>query len=152
MSKSLWPHGLQHVMFPCPPPNPHSLLKLLSIHLVIPSDHLILCWTLLIPPSIIPSIRVFPMSQLFTSQSIGTSPSASVLPMNSQNWFPLECSPRDSQESSSKPKFKSINSFALSFLYGWFHIHTWLLEKQKTLWAFVGKVMSLLFNMQRLVI
>jgi len=89
MSNSLWLHGLQHAMFPCPPPNPRSLLKLSSIHSMIPSDHLILCWTLLIPPSIIPSTRVFPMSQLFTSQSIGTSPSASVLPMSSQNWFPL---------------------------------------------------------------
>ena len=76
-------------MFPCPPPNSCSLFKLLSIHLEISSDHLFLCWTLLIPLSIIPSIRVFPMSQLFTSQSIRSSPSASVLPMNSHNWFPL---------------------------------------------------------------
>ena len=46
-------------------------------------------------------------------------------------WLP--CSPRDSQESSSTPQFKSINSLALSFLYDHSHIHTWLLEKHK-LW------------------
>ena len=44
-----------------------SLFKLMSIEPVIPSDHLVLCYPLLHPPSIFPSIRVFPMSQLFTS-------------------------------------------------------------------------------------
>ena len=58
--------------------------------LVMPSNHLILCHPLLILPSIFPSIRVFPMSQLFASggQSIGVSASASVLPMNTQDWSP----------------------------------------------------------------
>ena len=68
---------------------------------------------------------LFQMSQFFTSggQIIGVSALASVLPMNIQDWFPLEglvgspCSPRDSQESSPTPQFKSINSLALSFLY-----------------------------------
>ena len=56
-------------------------------------------------------------------QSIGASASASVLPINIQDWFPLgwlagsPCSPRDSQESSPTPQFKSINSSALSFLH-----------------------------------
>ena len=56
-----------------------------------PSNHLILCCPLLLLPSIFPSIRVFSMSQLFTSggQYIGASASASVLPMNIQGWFPL---------------------------------------------------------------
>ena len=71
-----------------------------------------------------PNIRVFPMSQFVTSgdQSIWTS--ASVLPMNIQDLFPLDwlvwspCSPRDSQESFPAPEFKSINSSMLSFLYG----------------------------------
>ena len=56
-----------------------------------PSNHLILCRPLLLPPSIFPSIRIFSMSQFFTSggQSIGVSASASVLPMNIQDWFPL---------------------------------------------------------------
>ena len=71
--------------------NSWTLLKLISIKLVMPSNHLILCHPLLILPSIFPSIRVFQMSQLFASdsQSIGVSASTSVLPMNIQNWFPL---------------------------------------------------------------
>ena len=71
--------------------NSHSLLKLMSIDLVMPTTHFILCHPLLLPPSIIPSIRVFSMSQFFASggQSIGVSASASVLPMNIQDRFPL---------------------------------------------------------------
>ena len=66
-----------------------SLLKLMSIELVRPSNHLVLCCPLLLPSSIFPSFRVFPMSQLFASggQSIGAS--ATVFPMNIQGWFPL---------------------------------------------------------------
>ena len=69
---------------------PWSLLKHMSIESVMPSNHPILCHPLLLP-SIFPSIRVFPMGQFFTSggQNIGTSASASVLPMNIQDWFPL---------------------------------------------------------------
>ena len=67
----------------------------------------------------------FQMSQFFESggQSIKASASASVLPMNIQDGVPLgwtagsSCSPRDSQESSPTPQFKSINSWELSFLY-----------------------------------
>ena len=105
--------------------NSRNLLKLMSIESVMPSNHLILCRPLLLLPSIFPSIRSFPMSQLFTSggQSIGVSASASVLPMNIQDRFPLgwtgwiSLQSRDSQESSPTPQFKSINSSALSFLY-----------------------------------
>ena len=66
-----------------------SLLKLMSIEMVIPSNHFILCPILL--PSIFTSIRFFPIIQLFASggQSIGVSASASVLPKNIQVWFPL---------------------------------------------------------------
>ena len=72
-----------------------------------------------------PASRSFPMSQFFASggQSIGVSASASILPMNTQDGFPLgltgwiSCSPRDSQESSPTPQFKSINSSVLSFLH-----------------------------------
>ena len=69
--------------------NPQSLLKLLSIESVMPSSHLILSSPPL--PSIFPSIRVFSMSQLFTwdGRSTGVSVSASVLPMNTQDWSPL---------------------------------------------------------------
>ena len=72
--------------------NSWSLLKLMSIQSVMPSNHLILCCPLLLLPSIFPSIRSFPVSQFFASggQSIGVSASASVLLMNIQNLFPLE--------------------------------------------------------------
>ena len=64
-----------------------SLLKLISIKLVIPSNHLILCCPLLFLASVFPSIRVFTKSQLFASggQSIGVPASTSVLPMNTQD-------------------------------------------------------------------
>ena len=58
MSDTLRPHGLQHARPPCPSPTP-SLLKLMSSESVMPSNHLILCYPLLLPPSIFPSIRVF---------------------------------------------------------------------------------------------
>ena len=58
MSDSLWPHGLQHTRLPYPSLFP-SLLKLMSIKTVMPSNHLILCCPLLLLPSIFPSIRVF---------------------------------------------------------------------------------------------
>ena len=68
-----------------------GLLKLMSIKLVMPSKHLMLYHPLLLLPSVFPSIRVFPVSQLFSSggQSIGVSDSASVFPMNIQGLFPL---------------------------------------------------------------
>ena len=68
-----------------------SLLKLMSTELVMPSNHLTLCFPLLLLPSIFPSIRIFFNELLFTSdgQSIGASASASVLPMNIQGWFHL---------------------------------------------------------------
>ena len=66
--------------------NSQSLLKLMSIVSVMPSNHLILCCPLLLLPSIFPS-RSFQMSHFFASggQSIGVSASASVLPMNIQD-------------------------------------------------------------------
>ena len=71
--------------------NSQSLLKLMSIESVMPSNHLILCGSLLFPPSTFPSSGSFQMSQFFASggQSIGVSASASVLPMNTQDLSPL---------------------------------------------------------------
>ena len=97
-----------------------NLLKLMSIESVMPSNHLILCRPLSSCLQSFPALGFFQMSQLFTSggQSIGASASASVLPMNIQDWlvwFPW--SPRDSQESSPTPQFKSIYSLARSFLH-----------------------------------
>ena len=68
-----------------------SLLKLMSIESVMPSSHLILCHPLLLLPSIFPSIGSFPVSHLFPSggQITGVSASASVLPVNIQDWSPL---------------------------------------------------------------
>ena len=71
--------------------NSWSLLKLMSIELVRPSNHFILCHPHLLLPSIFSIIRVFSMSQFFASggQSIGVSASTSGLPMNAQDWSPL---------------------------------------------------------------
>ena len=71
--------------------NSQSLLKLMSFELVMPSNHVILCRTLLFLPSIFPASGSFQMSQFFASgdQRIGVSVSASVLPMNIQDSFPL---------------------------------------------------------------
>ena len=71
--------------------NSQSLLKLMSVESVMPSNHLILCHPLLLLPSIFPASGSFPMSQFFSSggQSTGASTSASTLPMNIQDWFPL---------------------------------------------------------------
>ena len=70
--------------------NSRILLKLMSIELVIPSNHFI-CHPLLLLPSIVPRIRVFSVTQFFATggQSIGLSTSAWVLPMSIQDWFPL---------------------------------------------------------------
>ena len=105
--------------------NSQTLLKLMSIKSVVPSNHLILCHPLLFLPSVFPSIRVF--SNESTLHQV-----AKILEFQLQHqfsqWTPRtdllqdglagsSCSPRDSQESSPTPQFKSINSLALSFLY-----------------------------------
>ena len=118
MSESLQPHKLQHARPPCPSSTPgvntNSCPLSQWCHPTISSS--------VVPfSSCIQSFPIsgsFQMSQLFTSggQNIGVSALTSVLPMNTQDWFP--CSPRDSQESSPTPQFKSINSSELSFLYG----------------------------------
>ena len=132
-----------------------NLLKLISLnrwcHLTISSS--VIPFSSCLPSS--PASGSFPVSKFFTSdgQSIGVSALASVLPMNIQDWFPLDwlvrspCSPRDSQESSPTPQFKSISSVALSLLYG---PTLTSMAPGKTIaltrWTFVGKVISLLFN------
>ena len=93
--------------------------KLMSIESVMPSNHLILCRPLLFLPSIFPSIRVFSNESVLCSRwpkywsfSFNISPSNEC-----SGLVGSPCSPRDSQESSPTPQFKSINSSALSFLY-----------------------------------
>ena len=58
MSDSLGPHGLQHARLPCPSPSPRAC-SLMSIKLVMPSNHLILCHPLLLLPSVFPNISIF---------------------------------------------------------------------------------------------
>ena len=72
--------------------NSRSSLKLMSIESVMPSSHLFLCRPFFSCPQSLPASGSFPMSQLFAwaGQSIGVSASASVLSMNTQDWFPLE--------------------------------------------------------------
>ena len=121
MSDSLRPHGLHHARPSCPSPIPgvysDSCPSSQWCHPAISSS--------VVPfsscPQPLPASGSFPMSHLFAwgGQSTGVSALASILPMNTQDWSPLEwtCSPRDSQESSPTPQFKSINSSALSFLH-----------------------------------
>ena len=97
--------------------NSQSLLKLMPIKSVMPSRHLILCCPLLLLPPIPPSIRVFSSeSTLCMRWPKYWSFSFSIIPSSEhQDWSP--CSPRDCQESSPTPQFKSINFSALSFLH-----------------------------------
>ena len=97
----------------------------MSIELVMPSNHLLLCRPLLLPPSIFPSIRVFSNESVLHIrwQIKGVSASASVLPMNIHDWFPLGWTGWISLLSKglsrvfSNIQFKSIHSSAFSFLY-----------------------------------
>ena len=72
--------------------NSWSSLRLMSIESVMPSSHLILCHPLLLLPQSLSAPECFPMSQLFAwgGQSFGVSASTLVLPMNTQDWSPLE--------------------------------------------------------------
>ena len=104
---------------------PQSLLKLMSIESVSPSNRLILCHPLLLP-SVLPSIRVF-SSELalhirwpkYRSFSFSTSPSSEIFRTGflQDGLVGSPCSPRETQESSLTPHFKRINSSVLSFLY-----------------------------------
>ena len=91
MSDSLWPHGLRHSRFSCPSPTPRACSNscLLSrwCHPTISSAAVPFSSYL----QSFPASGSFPMSQFFASdgQTTGASASASVLPMNIQDWFPL---------------------------------------------------------------
>ena len=157
---TLRPPELQHARPPCPSPTPRVYSNSCPLSLwcnptlsssVIPSSsHL----------QSFPASGSFQMSQFFTSdgQSIGVSASASVLPMNIEDWFPLEWTGWISLQSkglstvfsSPTPQFKSINSSALLAFFIVQLSHPDMTTGKTialTRWIFVGKIMSLLFNM-----
>ena len=163
MSDSLQPHGLQHARPPCPSLNSQSLLKLMSTEPVMPSNHLIFCCPLLLHLLSFPSSGSFPESVLhirwpkYWSFSFSISPSNeySELIFFRMDWLDLLAFQvtlkRLLQHQSSKASILRCSAFfivQLSYPY---------LTTGKTMaltrWTFVGKVMSLLFNMlSRLVI
>ena len=119
----LWPHGMWYARLPCPLPSPQVCSNSCPLsrwcHPTISS--------LVIPFSsclqTFPASGSLPIGRLFASSSQSIGASVSVLTMTIQGWFHsgladlISCSPRDSQESSPTPQFKSINSSVLSFLY-----------------------------------
>ena len=133
VSNSLWPHGLQHVRLLCPSPCPGVCPSLC------PFNHLILWYPLLLLSLIFPNLKSL-FQWVSSSHQV-----AKVLELQLQYqsfqwifrtdflWVWLVwsiCSPRDSQESSPAPQFKSINSLALSLLYSPalmdIYIHTYI--------------------------
>ena len=114
-----------------------SLLKIMSPELVMVSNHLILCHPLLLLPSVFPSIRVFSNESVLRIRwpKYWSSASASILPMNAQDWFPLELTSLILQPEGLSRVF-SNNTVREHQFFGaqlsiWSnsHIHTWLLEK-----------------------
>ena len=137
VSNSLWSHKLQHTRPPCPSPTPggHASSRLSSrCHQVISSSDVPFSSC----PLSLPESGSFPMSQLFTwgDKSIGVSASASVLPMNTQDWSPSGWTGWISLQSKGlsrvfsnttvqKHQFFSAQLSSQSNS----HIHAWLLEK-----------------------
>ena len=105
--------------------NSRSLLKLMSIESVMPSNHLILCPPLLLPPSIFPSIRVFSNESIlcirwpkYWSFSFSISPSNDYSGLISfrMDWLDVLAVQGTLKSASPTPQFKSIHSSVLSFL------------------------------------
>ena len=91
VSDSLQPHGLQQARLPCPSPTPRAYSNLCPSSWWCPPTISSSVVSFSSRPQSFPTSGTFPLSQFFTSrgQSIGVSASASVLPMNIQDWFPL---------------------------------------------------------------
>ena len=138
VSDSMRPHELQHARPPCPSPTPgvypHSCVSSRWCHPAISSsvDPFSSC------PQSLPASGSFPMSQLFTwgGQSIRVSALASVLSMNTQDWFPLEWTGWMSLQSKGLSGVFSDTTVQKHQFFGAqlssqsnSHIHTWLLEK-----------------------
>ena len=127
MSNSLRSHELQYTRLPCPSTTSQSLLKLMFIESVIPSNHLILCLPLFLLPSIFPSIRVFSNESTlgirwprYWSFSFSTSPSNEYSGLISFkiDWFDLLAVSQGTSQESSPGQLESINSSALSLNQG----------------------------------
>ena len=164
VSCSLRHHGLQHARPPCPSPTPGAYSNSCPPSLLMPSNHLILCHPLLLPPSIFPSIRVFSNESAlyirwpkFWSFSFNISPSNeySGLIFFRMDWLDL-LAVRGTlksllQHHSSKASILRCSAFFIVQL-----SHPYMTTGKTIALArrtFVGKVMSLLFNMlSRLVI
>ena len=132
-----------------------QLLKLAQIHVietVKPCKHLILCRPLLLLPSVFPASGSFPMSQRFASggQSIGVSASASVHPVNIQDWFPLGLTGWISLQSMGLKSLLQHHSSKALILW---HLDFFMVQLSHlymttgktialTIWTFVGKVIS----------
>ena len=125
MSDSVQPHGLQPARLPCPSLTiSRSLLKLMSIESVMPSNHLILCCHLLLLPSIFPSIRVFSNESAlrirwpkYWSFSIKPSSEYSGLISFRIDWLDL-LAVQGTLKTYPVPQLESIHSSVISILYG----------------------------------
>ena len=124
VSNSLQPHGLQHTRLPCPSPTPRACSNSCPVSLM-SSNHLFLCHPLLFLPSVFPSIRVFSSESALRIRWPKYWSFSIVFPMNIQGWFLLGLtgfiffqSKGLTFKSSPVPQFESINSSALSLLYG----------------------------------
>ena len=153
----LWPHGLQHTRLLCPSLSPGVCSNSCPLnqwcYLIISSSATPFSFSI----QSFPASGSLPMSQLFTSsgQTIGASASAPVLRMNIQGGFPLGLIGWISLQSNELSRVLSsttvwkLQFFSTQpFLWSNSHIHIWLLKKTiaLTIWTFVGKVMSPLFN------
>ena len=163
MSDSLWPQGLQYARLPCPSPTSRACSNSCPLsQWCHPNTSSVVPFSSCLQS--FPASRSFPISQFFPpcGQSIGASASASVLPMNIRDWFPLGWTGWISLQSKRLSRVFSSSTVQRHEFFGTqpfslfsSHIHTWLLEKTvaSTRWTFVDKIISLLFNMlSRLVI
>ena len=113
-----------------------TLPKRMSTESVMPSNHLILCHPLLLPPSVFPSIMFFQMSQVIASGGQSTGVSAPLFPMNIQYWFPLGRTGWISLQSKGLSRVFPNTTVQKHQFFGAqlssqsnSHIHTWPLEK-----------------------
>ena len=134
--------------------NSQSLLNLISIESMVPSNHLIFCRPLLLLPLIFPSVRVFANESTLRNRWPKNWSSASVLPMNIQHWFPLGPTGWFSLLSKELSRIFSNTTFQkhqffgaqLSFCPTLIAIHDYWKNHSLTRWTFVGRVMSLLYK------